>query len=53
MNKISSLKRDDNSWCVDEKAIHEEVHGLYQLYTSQGAPNMHVFYILYATVSYR
>ena len=41
MNKISSLKREDDSWCEDEEAIQVEVQEFYQqLYTSQGAPNM-------------
>jgi hypothetical protein len=40
-NRISSLRRDDDSLCVEEGEIHEEIQNFYQqLYTSQGAPNM-------------
>jgi hypothetical protein len=41
INSISTLQREDGSWCDDVEEIKEEVQGFYKnLYTSEGAPEM-------------
>jgi hypothetical protein len=41
INKITTLQREDGSWCDSDQEIHDEVQSFYQqLYSSQGEPNM-------------
>jgi hypothetical protein len=41
INAISTLQREDGSWCDDAEEVKEEVQGFYKnLYTSEGFPDM-------------
>ncbi|KAK1661182.1 hypothetical protein QYE76_049341 [Lolium multiflorum] len=41
MNSISSLQREDGTWCDDAEEVKDAVQGFYKyLYTSEGAPDM-------------
>jgi hypothetical protein len=41
INTISTLQREDGSWCDDAEEVKEEVQGFYKnLYTSEGSPDM-------------
>jgi hypothetical protein len=41
INSISTLQRDDGTWCVEEEEVNEEIQNFYtNLYTSEGEPDM-------------